>query len=245
MPSLQGIFREWCHHFGMTTPNPPSASPLAADAGTPTSPTPALPALDPKAAAVLDFWLGDGLTEDWPSGDRNKIWFANNPALDQQIREQFGPLVQTALDGGLKTWEAQPLERLALIILLDQFSRNLHRGEAGAFAGDARAQQLVLDAIGQGWHRQLPIAGRVFLFMPLMHAEDLALQQECVIRFTELHDTVPEAVKKPVQGSLDFAQQHRDIIARFGRFPYRNAALGRTDTHDEREFLVSGPRFGQ
>ncbi|RYX97494.1 MAG: DUF924 domain-containing protein [Comamonadaceae bacterium] len=212
---------------------------------TPASNSPANSTPSPEAAAVLEFWLADGVTLDWPSQDLGKVWFGNDLALDGRIREKFGPLVDEALSGGLKTWENDPLQRLALIILLDQFTRNLFRGKAEAFAGDARTQQLTMDAVERGWDHGMTCAARVFLYMPLMHAEDLALQQECVIRFAELHDEAPEAVKKNIQGSLEFAEKHRDIVAIFGRFPHRNAALGRTDTVEEREFLVTGPRFGQ
>ena len=188
-----------------------------------------------EARAVLGFWFALSQEEQ----------FAKSAARDAEIRTRFGALRDRVLQDGAEGWRETRDTLLAAIILLDQFSRNLYRGEAGAFAGDARTQQLVIDAIAQGWHRQLPVAGRVFLFMPLMHAEDLALQQECVIRFAELHDEAPEAVKKNILGSLEFAEKHRDIVAMFGRFPHRNAALGRTDTVEEREFLVTGPRFGQ
>lgn len=220
----------------MTTPQHPSPA---------AGPTATLDGIDPRAAGVLEFWFNDGLSQDWPSGNPGKVWFGNDPVLDEGIRAAFGPLVDEALRGGLQPWETTPLERLALTILLDQFTRNLYRGKSGAFAGDTRTQQLTLDAIARDWDHQLPYAGRVFLYMPLMHAEDLSLQQECVIRFAELHDEVPAALKKNIQGSLDFAEQHRDIIARFGRFPYRNAALGRINTAEEDGFLVKGPRFGQ
>lgn len=216
------------------TPNNPASSPA-----------PVLSGIPADAAAVLEFWLADGTTLDWPSQDLGKVWFGNDKALDESIREKFGALVDEALDGGLTTWENEPLQRLALIILLDQFTRNLFRGKARAFAGDARTQELTMDAVQRGWDHAMTCAERVFLYMPLMHAENLALQQECVIRFAQLHDEAPQAVKKNIQGSLEFAEKHRDIVAAFGRFPYRNAALGRTDTAQETEFLVNGPRFGQ
>ena len=147
--------------------------------------------------------------------------------------------------GGLQDWEAQPLDRLALVILLDQFTRNVFRGTGQAFAGDARAQQLVRQTLARHEDLPLPWVGRVFLYMPLMHAEDLALQDECVARFARLLADAPETLKPRLQGHLDYARQHQDIIARFGRFPYRNAALGRLNSPEEETFLHTGPRFGQ
>lgn len=185
---------------------------------------------------ILDFWFSEGMS---------KRWFSGGPELDEEIRSKFGRLVALAQAGGLTDWEAEPQSRLALVIVLDQFSRNIFRGKAKAFAGDARAQQLVTDALARGFDEQLPWMGRVFLYMPLMHAENLALQEESVRRFTALAEAVPESLRAGVRSSLDFAIQHRDIIARLGRFPHRNAALSRTNTALEFDFLKIGPRFGQ
>lgn len=202
-------------------------------------PTPATP------ACVLDFWLADGVSLGWPSQEMNKRWFTGGPALDQAIAQQFGSAVALAQAGGLADWEAAPQDRLALVIVLDQFSRNIFRGSARAFAGDARAQQLVQQTLATRQDRQLPWVGRVFMYMPLMHAENLALQDQCVACFAQLVAKVPDALKQRLQGNLDFARQHQAIISRFGRFPYRNAVLGRSNTPAEEEFLLKGPRFGQ
>jgi uncharacterized protein (DUF924 family) len=209
------------------------------------SPSPTTSAGPATPAAVLDFWLADGVTLGWPSQEMNKRWFTGGPALDQAIAQQFGSAVALAQAGGLAHWEAAPLDRLALIILLDQFSRNVFRSSARAFAGDARAQQLVQQTQAAQQDRQLPWVGRVFLYMPLMHAENLALQDQCVACFTQLVAEAPDALKQRLQSNLDFARQHQAIISRFGRFPYRNAVLGRSSTPDEDEFLRKGPRFGQ
>ena len=134
-----------------------------------------LPSPHPDAHAVLDFWFGDSLAHGWPVVPRKPLWFGNDPATDSTIRERFGALVAQAVAGGLQAWEASPPDRLALLVLLDQFTRNLHRGRAEAFAGDARACALARDMLDRGLDRQLPPIGRVFVLMPLMHAEDLAL----------------------------------------------------------------------
>ena len=131
------------------------------------------------------------------------------------------------------------------MVVLDQFARNVFRGTAKAFAGDGRAQRLASDTVASGEDLQLPWVGRVFMYMPLMHAENLALQEECVRCFTRLATQVPARLHAGLQGNVDFAIQHRDIIARFGRFPHRNQTLGRGSTAAEEEFLRSGPRFGQ
>ena len=194
---------------------------------------------------MLTFWFGDGLELGWPSASRSDLWFGGDPKLDQQITVRFGPCVHNAVAGGLQTWQDVPATRLALVILLDQFTRNVYRGSKQAYAGVARARALVAAALAKATDLQLPWVGRAFMYMPLMHTEDLANQDECVRRFTQLHAEVPDALKDSIQSHLKSAHEHRDIIARFGRFPYRNAVLGRTSTAPERDFLALGPRFGQ
>jgi len=206
-------------------------------------PSDPLPPLTPEA--VLYYWFGDGLARDWPSDDRNPLWFGGGAALDADITHRFGPGVAQALAGNLSEWEGPLHHRLALILLLDQFSRNVYRGQAKAFAGDGRAQRLVLQTLALAEDETLPSVARVFLYMPLMHAESVALQHECLTRFEALAQHSPPELAQRLQGNLDAARQHLDIIERFGRFPHRNAALGRTSTPAEQAFLTDGPRFGQ
>jgi uncharacterized protein (DUF924 family) len=194
---------------------------------------------------VLDFWFGDGLRSDWPSTEHKALWFGGGAEQDQVIRDRFSAGVDAALDGDLTHWESRLPARLALVILLDQFSRNIYRGQARAFAGDARAQQLVLRTLDAAEDEPLARVGRVFLYMPLMHAEDLALQERCVERFTALHEDSPPALREKLAGNLNFAREHRDTVLRFGRFPHRNAVLGRESTQEEPAFLTNGPRYGQ
>lgn len=198
-----------------------------------------------EARAVLHYWLGDGVELGWPSRDRNERWFGGGAAGDREIDARFGALVRQALDGGLTDWETAPLPLLALVLLLDQFPRNVFRGTARAFSGDARAQRLALDALERGLDALLPWVGRVFLLMPLMHAEDLERQRRGVRGFEALAAQAPDAVRPQIEGNLRFAKSHCAIIERFGRFPYRNAALGRDSGAAELEFLENGPRFGQ
>ncbi|MCU0763756.1 MAG: DUF924 domain-containing protein [Hydrogenophaga sp.] len=196
-------------------------------------------------AEVLVFWLGDALQSDWPAQNRSPLWFGGGAEQDRQIAERFGALVHLALAGGLEAWEENLPSRLALILLLDQFTRHVYRGQARAFAGDGRAQQLVLRTLEAGGDVLLPRVGRVFLYMPLMHAEHLDLQESCVHRFAQLVADAPPALQPTLANHLKFAREHRDIVAAHGRFPHRNAALGRSTTPAEEEFLKNGPRYGQ
>lgn len=194
---------------------------------------------------VLQFWFGDNLEREWPEPAFEKRWFGGGPALDKEITERFGTLVETALDGGLTDWEKESYSRLALILLLDQFSRNVFRGGAHAFAGDSRAVALVTDGLALNMDRELPWAGRAFFYMPLMHAEDGALQARCMTCFERAAEKAPVAAAEKLRSNLKFARMHAEIVERFGRFPHRNTALSRESTVEERIFLENGPRFGQ
>lgn len=194
---------------------------------------------------VLEFWFGDSLESGWPQQPRNGLWFRADAAVDEHIRLQFGAMVEAALQQEWVDWEAKPLSRLALVILLDQFTRNIWRGKPQAFSGDHRAVTLVMEGLARGMDRQLPWIGRVFFYMPLMHAEDLDLQDECIAAFTQLHNEMPEALRDQVAGNIRFAEEHREVIQRFGRFPHRNAVLGRDTTEEEAAFLEHASRYGQ
>ncbi|WP_245640858.1 DUF924 family protein [Sphingomonas taxi] len=170
------------------------------------------------AAAVLDFWFG--LT--------GKQQFAKDDALDRTIAERFGAMRDGVLCARAEGWRDDPDALLAAIILLDQFSRNLHRGSAEAFAADGLALELTRLAIGNVWEDRYPPERRVFLYMPLMHAEDLAMQDLSVAKFEALG----------IAENLAFARDHRDVIAKYGRFPSRNAALGRESTGAEETYLA-------
>jgi len=161
------------------------------------------------------------------------------------LRSAFGSEVEAALAGERDHWAATPLGRLALVLLLDQLPRNLYRRQARAFAGDARAQAQVLAALAAGEDALLPTIGRVFLYLPLTHAEALPLQQECVRRIEGLCASAPPELLAELENNLRFARLHHDIVQRFGRFPHRNAVLGRESSAEELAFLTDGPRFGQ
>ncbi|WP_137863306.1 MULTISPECIES: DUF924 family protein [unclassified Sphingomonas] len=170
-----------------------------------------------KAREVLGFWFA--LTPEQH--------FAKSVKLDAEIGSRFGPLRDLVLGSGAAGWRDDPETLLAAIILLDQFSRNVHRGRAEAFAADPLALQLALEAIGKGWDAGMSNDRRQFVYLPLEHAEDAAMQALSVEKFASLGDDYV----------LDFARKHAEVIARFGRFPSRNAALGRDSTPEELAFL--------
>ena len=182
--------------------------------------------------SVLAFWFGD---TDAP----RREWFVKDPAFDAAIELRFGPLVARAQAGGLAHWQAPPASALALILLLDQFSRNIHRDDARAFAGDAQAFATARALVDAGAERVLPPVRRAFVYLPFEHAEDLACQDEALRLFAALAAEAPA-----LADMLDYAHRHRDVIARFGRFPHRNAVLGRPSSAEELAFLEQpGSRF--
>lgn len=196
-------------------------------------------------ASLLEYWFGN-LQAEWPaSAALTRRWFNATRKDDTELEARFGERVEQALGGDLQSWEAAASDRLALILLLDQLPRNIFRGQARAFAGDARAAQLVLDGMATGLERELGWAGQVFFYMPLMHAEDMESQRHCVDSFSQLRRRVPAALQRHLDGNLRFAREHLEIIERFGRFPHRNAVLGRVSTAAELSFLTSAPRYGQ
>ena len=180
--------------------------------------------------AVLDFWFGP---PDDP-GHRlpRQAWFRKDPAFDQQVRERFGPTIDAALAGRLHPWAAEPLSALAQVIVLDQFTRNAFRDSARAFAGDERALAAARAMVAAGQDRALAGVQRQFAYMPFEHAEDVAAQQQALRLFGQLGQEEPA-----LADLLRWAQAHHDIVARFGRFPHRNALLGRTSTPEEEAFL--------
>jgi uncharacterized protein (DUF924 family) len=180
---------------------------------------------DIRPRDVLDFWF-----KDTPSEKR----FATDPALDAQIRARFEDAWRLGRAGGLKDWENEPNGALALIILFDQFPRNMFRGSGEAFASDSLAREVAKRAIAQKRDLEVPATLRSFFYLPLMHSEHLADQEACVQltkeRLGEDHFSYP------------YALSHKEAVERFGRFPARNKALGRRNTAEEQEFLNHNPR---
>jgi uncharacterized protein (DUF924 family) len=173
---------------------------------------------------VLDFWLTEV---------GSARWYAADPALDAAIAGRFGAMVAAAREGAFEAWMLKPRGALALMILLDQFPRNMHRGDGEAFKADALAIALAKRALNLGHDRKTPEPERQFFYLPLMHSECLTDQDRCVrLILTRMPQTGGD--------NLPHAVAHREVIRRFGRFPYRNAALGRQSTAEEQAWLAGG-----
>lgn len=174
-----------------------------------------------SAAQVRSFWFGC----------ERKAWFEKNPAFDEDIRRRFSSLYELAAAGQLEHWKKVPADCLALVLLLDQFPRNMFRGSAGAFAADSLARDAARVILDNGWDKAMTPDERMFAYLPFEHSESLADQERCLALMKEIA-VFPEAADLP-----KWAEAHLAIIRRFGRFPHRNAALGRASTPEEAEFL--------
>lgn len=187
--------------------------------------------MHPRARAILDFWFDDDVIAQ-------RLWFRSTAEFDRRIRDAFLADYESARDGHYDEWREQAEDALALIVALDQFPRNLFRGSPLAFATDAKAQAVATQAVERGFDRQLTAAQRVFVYLPFEHAESLALQNRSLALF--------EGLPGPgVQNYVDFAKRHHALIRQFGRFPHRNAVLGRESTPAEQAYLSEHPNeFG-
>jgi uncharacterized protein (DUF924 family) len=204
-----------------------------------------------EARSVREFWFGRlPLTTD-SFNQRLRFWFGDESSRlrqqrDAQIRGRFGGLFERAASGQLAAWADGPRRRLSLIILLDQFPRNMFRGSARAFATDGQALTLALSGMQSAADAALDVAERLFFYMPLQHAESPEVQDESVAAYRRLLAETPEELQRQFRSALRSAENHREIIERFGRFPYRNRVLGRTTTPQELEWLRrGGESFGQ
>jgi uncharacterized protein (DUF924 family) len=196
--------------------------------------------VEPSGKEILDFWFGEArqaLSDATLDARQASLWWGKDAGVDGEIRRRFGALISAATDGNLESWSASAHGRLALIILLDQFSRNAYRDTPDAFAHDRLALAHSLEGQSRGQDRELRPIERVFFYMPMEHAESLPVQDECVRRFRGLLETANETDRDTFAKYLDFAKRHREIILRFDRFPHRNPILGRTSTPDEEAFL--------
>jgi uncharacterized protein (DUF924 family) len=190
--------------------------------------------------AIHDFWFGELDADGLPASDRNSRWFGANAETDDLCRRRFGACLEQALRGELDHWAETDRGLVALVVALDQFSRNIHRGSAMAFAGDERALARAQEAIDSGRDQRLPAIHRVFLYLPLEHCEDLETQERCVVLFEELEDSMQHP---PFANFTRYAVAHREVIARFGRFPHRNALLGRSSSPEELAYMAEHGGF--
>lgn len=194
--------------------------------------------------AVLDFWFGAPGSAAEVAARQRPLWFAKSAANDQIVTARFAETLVAAGQGELDSWAASPGGRLALIVVLDQFPHHIHRGHGQSFAYDARSLALALEMIERGDDVQLAPIERVFVYLPLEHAESLGIQDRSVALYEKLANEAAAAERQLFEGFLDYARKHRDVVVRFGRFPHRNELLGRPSTPEEIEFLKQpGSRF--
>ncbi|PSW07466.1 DUF924 family protein [Photobacterium lipolyticum] len=194
---------------------------------------------------VLDFWFGE-LDKEVTITDKNALWFKGEEETDKLIADKFQHLVSLAGRGGLGHWTETAKGSLALIILLDQFTRNIYRGLSAAFRYDSLAQAICKRALAQNRDEGLTPIERVFLYLPLEHSEAIEDQEESVFCFNQLRQAVSPENAIIFEGFYQYAVSHRDVVNKFGRFPHRNAALGRLSTQEELRWLSNGgQRFGQ
>ena len=196
------------------------------------SPAASTEPIDPRAGLVLEFWFGPA--DAAISDAQRQAWFSKDDAFDAAIATGFGTLIEQALRGELDGWAGDPRSALAEILLLDQFTHNAFRGTPRAFAGDPRALAAASALVGSRGDLELAPEWRAFVYMPFEHAESLAMQDEAVRLFTRL---VADAGAERFASMLDYAERHRAVIERFGRFPHRNAILGRRSTPEEAVYL--------
>ncbi|HEY8608525.1 MAG TPA: DUF924 family protein [Noviherbaspirillum sp.] len=189
-----------------------------------------------SVGSILAFWFGPG-DDATVAAARSRLWWGKDDATDRAMATRFAGCIDAAATGALDAWAATPAGRLALILLTDQFPRNIHRGTPRAFALDARARRFCMEGLTQGVDRLLRPIERVFFYLPLEHSESMPDQERAVALFAQLLADVPADQRAAFAGYHDFALRHREVVERFGRFPHRNAILGRTSTPAEIAFL--------
>lgn len=201
--------------------------------------------LDETPGAILHFWFAFSADRSSSLGDRMSLWFGGGFELDRVIAHRFADIVAKLASGEAFRWAARgPQERLAAIIALDQFTRSIFRDTAYAFENDALARRLTKEAIARGEDLHLKPVERWFLYMPLEHSESSTDQRRSLQKFTELLEIATPELRPHIASAYDYARRHAKVIAKFGRFPHRNAALGRTTTSAEAKFLKQpGSRF--
>jgi uncharacterized protein (DUF924 family) len=192
--------------------------------------------MESRLQQVHQYWFGDYRSDQEVLLQKGKLWFGKDDQVDQYIREQFSELVALATRQQIETVDLPAHLQLAVILLLDQFSRNIYRNDPRSFASDPLARKLAKALIAQAAVGLRPLE-KVFLYLPLEHSEDLDDQKKSIALFRQLQESVPAELKENFNGFYDYAVRHHDIIVRFGRFPHRNKILGRESTAEELDFL--------
>jgi len=190
--------------------------------------------------AILAFWFGEGAESGSTPTELASRWWKKDEAFDADVRRRFEALYDEVRSGRRDEWLSSARGRLATILVLDQFPRNMFRGTARMYEADGRALDIASSGIDLGLDRALPGDLRAFFYMPLMHAESLRTQEACVRLFEVFAGELPGPEGERIRNNLKFAEQHRDVVARFGRFPHRNRIVGRESTEAEDAFLAGG-----
>lgn len=199
-----------------------------------------------RIEAILSFWFKEQELSAPQIDRRMEIWFSEDPVFDHEIEKEFKDDVEAACEGNLNHWGCEPHGRLALIILIDQFRRNIYRGTADAFSMDKLALKLCVEGAMEKKDKGLTPIQRVFFYMPLQHTESKKVQAKSVELYERLAEAVSPTLRETFLTVAQFAELHRDIIDQFGRFPHRNVLLGRENTAEEAEYLAGdSPDFGQ
>ncbi len=186
---------------------------------------------------VLDFWFGDLNELGCASPDHRRFWWTKSDAFDQAVGSQFLSDYEAIVAGDRDAWRSTPRGALATIVVLDQFSRNMFRGTPNMFIADELAREVCEEGIDAGFDAELAFDERVFFYLPLEHSEQIELHRRCLKLFQELLSSSEESLKADAENYLEYAEQHKAIIDRFGRYPHRNQTLGRASTPEEIEFL--------
>lgn len=189
---------------------------------------------------ILDFWFGNLEENETPSEVYRKRWWMKDSEIDREIKSKFSDSLELAKTGGLDNWKMDTDGTLALILLFDQFSRNIFRDTSEAFSQDQKAIEICLNGINQQFDKELHPVQRAFYYMPLMHSEDMDMQEKSIECFSNLRNlyTAPQSIAITVSGIFEYAMRHYEIINRFGRYPHRNTILRRESTPEEVKFLT-------
>lgn len=203
--------------------------------------------MEPDYRTLHRFWFGDNIGTYQAYEKRFPFWFRGPQSFDQEIQARFESWVPMAASGELSNWEQLSHGALALIILQDQFPRNIYRGTEKAFAYDANALRIATKVVDSGMDHELEFVERLFVYLPFEHSEDIEIQKVSIRKFTELVELFGDGYfREATENSLEYAQMHYDIIKKFGRFPHRNDILGRESTAKEVEYMAAGAEtFGQ
>jgi len=200
--------------------------------------------IDPQS--VLDFWFGDATGDPARAQARQGIWFEASDEMDAEVRRRFGAAIELTARGELAHWRNAARSALALVLLLDQFPRNVWRGTRRAFAHDPQALETARASVSAKHLEQLAPIEQAFLILPYEHSESIEAQRECVHLSEQIHRAAAPEWRPLLESYADYARRHLALIERFGRFPHRNQVLGRESTPAERAFLSAGAEtFGQ